>query len=376
MKAENMRRFCPRCGSEKGEYIGSLCEGCYWEGVLKDLPSELIVTICRYCYRHLHGKRWVQRTDRRGEERIIEAAATEARMGIELPAGARIRCIKGNILTRSEDGEPTAVELVVELEETGGGHRREVRIPVAVSHQLCHDCYCASTGKYDAIVQVRAEGRKLDAQDMDAVDEVLGGFSVRAEERGKAEISQVKENEGGIDVKFTDLNPARMFAKELAATTGADVVESARIVGVDRRTGGRTYRTTIAVKLPELRVGDIIEMNRRVFRVSSFHRGRAVIEPLSEAGPQRSLSHSQLEGAMRVKGEDVRRVRMESVTEQFGTFLDLDGKRFFELPASAIPPSMQPGQSGLLITVGGREYLVKGGKAERAGRFRGGPVGI
>jgi nonsense-mediated mRNA decay protein 3 len=354
-----MRRFCPRCGSEKGEFVGGLCVGCYWEGALEDIPRELRTTVCKHCYRHLHGKRWVQRIDIKGEDRIIEGAMAEAERQLELPEGLKITGIAGIVSARSEDGEPSAVELTVSLKESASGQVKEVKILVGIDHQLCHDCYCAATGKYDALVQVRAEGRRLDSLDKGTVEGVLSGFSVRSEERGKAEISQVKENEGGIDIRFTDLNPAKMFVRELSFVTGADVVESARIVGIDKRTGGRTYRTTIAVKLPELRVGDMLEIDGRIFRVSSFHRGRVVIQPLSEAGAQKSASDAQLEEARRVKGEDVRRVRMESVTEQFCTFLDLDGKRFFELPAVMVPFNMQPGEGGLLISVAGREYLVR-----------------
>jgi nonsense-mediated mRNA decay protein 3 len=360
-----MRRFCPKCGSEKGEFVGSLCVPCFWEGVLENLPKELDLTICRYCHSYLHGKRWVQRPDVKGEERIIEGAAAEAEKQLELPEGVEIEGISGAISGRSEDGDPSNVELTVSLMDIASGQKREVKLIVLIGHQLCHNCYCAATGKYDAIVQVRAEGRRLDTLDKDTVEGVIKGFSVRSEERGKAEISQVKENEGGIDIKFTDLNPARMFVKELASITGADIVESARIVGLDKRTGGRTYRTTLAVKLPKLRVGDMLEMNENIFRVSSFHRGRAVVESLSEPGPLRSASQAQLEGSKRISGEDVKRVRMESNTEQFSTFLDLEGKSFFELPAKMVPHRMQPGDHGLLINMDGKEYLVKTRLSER-----------
>lgn len=360
-----MRRFCPQCGSERGDLVGGFCPGCFWEKALEDFPRELRVTVCKYCYRHLHGKRWIQRTDIKGEERILEAAAMEVEGQIELPEGVEIAGIKGAVSARSKDGEPSAVEVTVRLEEASSGQEKEAKVLVAVDHQLCHDCYGAATGKYDAIIQIRAEGRKLDALDRETVDGLIGGSSERSEERGRTEISEVKENEGGIDIKFTDLNPARMFAKELASITGADLAESARIVGIDKRTGGRTFRTTISVKLPDLRTGEMLEIGGKIFRLSSFHRGRAVLEPLSEEGSLRSASESQLEGAHRIGLEGIKRVRLESLTEQFGTFLDLDGNCFFDLPAGMVPQSMQPGEVGNLVTVAGKEYLVKAKPAKK-----------
>lgn len=289
-----MRRFCPRCGSEKGGLIGGFCASCFWEKALEDFPRELTATVCKCCYRHLHGKRWIQRSDMKGEERVVEAAKYEVERLIDLPQGVELAGISGEVSARSGNGEPTAVEVTVRVEETEGGSQKEVKVLVAIDRQLCHECYGAATGKYDAIIQVRAEGRELDAADREVVEGVIGGFSTRSEVRGNAEISQVKENEGGMDIKFTDLNPAKMFAKELASITGASVVESARIVGIDKRTGGRTYRTTISVKLPDLRSGDLLEVGGKIFRLSGFHRGRAVLEPLSEAGSPRSASPSQL----------------------------------------------------------------------------------
>ncbi len=360
-----MRRFCPKCGSEKGVLVGGFCPNCFWEGALEDFPKELRITVCRYCYSHLHGKRWMLRTDMKGEERIVQAAEAEVEGQLLLPRGVEVAGISGKVTARSPDGEPTAVEVTLRLEETASGQEKEAKVLVAIDNQICHECYGAATGKYVAIVQVRAEGRELDAVDREVVEGVIGNFSVRSEVRGKAEISQIKENEGGLDIKFTDLNPAKMFAKDLASVTGAEVVESARIVGIDKRTGGRTYRTTIAVKLPDLRLGEMLEMGGKIFRLSSFHRGRGVLEPLSEAGSLRSVSEAQLEGGHRIGTEDVKRVKLESLTAQFGTFLDLDGNCFFELPASMVPRTMQPGESGLLIAVAGKEYLVRAKAREK-----------
>jgi nonsense-mediated mRNA decay protein 3 len=360
-----MRRFCPQCGSERGELIRGFCPDCFWEDALEGFPRELRVTVCKHCYRHLHGKRWIQRSDIKGEGRVVEAAKMEAEGSVELPEGVELAGVSGAVSARSESGEPSAVEVTLRLEEVSSGQEREAKVLVSVDHLLCHDCYGAATGKYDAIIQVRAEGRELDTLDRKVVEVLIGGVSARSEARGRAGISEVKDKEGGIDVKFTDLNPAKMFAKELASITGADVTESARIVGIDKRTGGRTYRTTISVKLPDLRAGEMLEIGGKIFRLSCYHRGRAVLEPLSEAGSPSSASPSQLDAAHRIMGENAKRVRLESLTGQFGTFLDLDRNCFFELPAGMVPLGMQPGDAGTLISVAGKEYLVKSKPAKR-----------
>ena len=236
-----------------------------------------------------------------------------------------------------------------------------------MNYRLCQDCYHVASGKYEAVVQIRAEGGGLEDDDKRAVKRVFENFYRRTEGRGKIEVSEVKEREGGIDVKFITLNAARMFVRELTETTGASVVESAKIVGIDRRTGGGHYRTTIATKMPSLRIGELIELDGKVFQMAGYHRGRLVVKDLSEGEGKRSLSHNQLAMAKKIKSDEYRRVRLEAKTIRFGTFLDLVDKKFFDLPIDFVPKDMIEGDVGVLICVNGNEVVYKLG---------GGPVGI
>lgn len=359
--------FCPKCGAEGRKLVHGLCESCFWDEPLESIPKEFKVPMCNSCFSYLQGKRWIRRKEGTPEERAIEGAKVELVRSVDLPEGVEFGEIEGEVTERTKSGLPKTVLLTAILTEKDSGISTKVRSLGSVDYRLCGDCYHVASGKYDAVVQIRAEGRRLDAEDRRAVEKVFENFYRRLEGRGRPEVSEVKEHEGGIDVKFITLNGARMFVRELTETTGASVVESAKVVGVDRRTGGGHYRTTIATKMPSLRVGERIEVDGKVFQISGHHRGRFVVKDLLGGGWKRTLSDSRLATARRIGMDECRRVRLEAKTTRFGTFLDLAEKRFFDLPIEFVPKDMVEGDVGVLICVNGNEVVYK---------LDGGPVGI
>lgn len=354
-----MARFCPVCGDEGQELVEGLCEKCFWEEASKPFPRELQLNACSSCFCHLQGKRWIRGKGETGDEKVIESAKREFARSLRLPQSIELGEMEGDVVERTKSGLPKTVHLRVNVIHKASGSQRELSSGVGVEYRQCHDCYCLSSGKYEAIVQIRAEGRKLDGEDNALVDGAMENFFRRTEGRGRSDISEVKEHEGGLDVKFITLNMARMFAKELSDSAGASLMETSKIMGIDKSSGGQRYRTTISLKMPTLRKGELIEVGGEVFRIRGYHRGRLVVEQLSKSGITRSLPDSQLKDSRRIMPEDVKRVRLDSLSGSFGTFFDMDSKRFFELPSDLIPKDMEQGEAGLLIALEGRQRLYR-----------------
>jgi len=373
-----MGRFCVQCGAEDRRFIHGLCEGCYWKSV-EGTPREVGVVFCRACFSHLRGKRWVARRGRDLDEVVIDAAREELLRQTELPEGVEVAGIRGEVLERNPNrgeggdgsggGLPARIALTITLRERESGTIREERSEAYVDYRLCQPCGCVVRGRYDAMVQIRAEGRILDAKDNGLVGKVFDDFY--RETSGRQEVVEVKEHEGGIDVKFASLNAARLFVKMLQEATGASVSDSPKIVGTDKRTGARVYRTTYAVRFPRLREGDIIEAEGRAYLILGYHRGNAVVRDLEEAGRlgtvggtgrgrgRKTLPPHAMASAEKVAAERVRRVRVEAKAETFATLLDLTGKYFLDIPSERLPLDMDVGDTGLLISVGGREVLYR-----------------
>lgn len=357
-----MRRFCPKCGSEGQSLINGLCEVCFWEDALDDFPRLILLTMCSSCFCHLQGKRWVRRREAADEEKVIEGAKEELLKISDLGESLEIRHVDGKITEWFKSGLPKTVELEAEVTEKSSGLSRKKKTYVSIEYRLCHDCYCVASGKYDALVQIRAAGRKLDSEDRKILETIFERFYRRAEGRGRSDVTDVKDHEGGVDVKFLSMNMARMFVRELSDATGATPFESARIMGAERSTGGTHYRTTIAVKLPIFRVGELIEGEGTLYQIMGYHRGRAVVEALKERGRKRSLSRDQLDASRRVGFNEYKRVRLDSKTKVVSSFFDLEEKRFIELPSGIVPRNMNEGDVGIMITIDGKENIFKTGE--------------
>jgi nonsense-mediated mRNA decay protein 3 len=310
----------------------------------------------------LQGKRWVRRREKTDEEKVIEGAKEELLKTLDLTEGVEIRDIDGRITEWFKSGLSKTVELESYIQEKSSGLSRKAKTLVSIEYRLCYDCYCVASGKYDALVQIRADGRKLDIEDRKILKTIFERFYRRTEGRGRSDITDVKDHEGGVDVKFLTMNMARMFVRELSDTTGASLYESARVMGVERSTGGAHYRTTIAAKLPIFRVGELIEGEGTLYQIMGYHRGRAVVEALKERGRKRSLSRDQLNASRRVGFNEYKRVRLDSKTRVAGTFFDLEEKRFFELPPGIVPHNMNEGDVGIMITINGKENIFKTGE--------------
>ena len=354
-----MRRFCPICGSEGQNFVGSLCEQCFWNYKLEGFPKEFNLSLCNYCFCHLHGKRWIPRKEKLTEERVIESARQELQGEAKLSKGLKLGEITGRIIERTKSGLPSTVELEAEVVDKESGSSSKAKSTAIIDYRLCNECYCLSSGKYEALVQIRADGRSLDEDDRKMVEKAVESSFSDAEVRGRSDISEIKENEGGIDLKFMTQSVAKAFVKEFSNTSGSSVTESAKIVGVDKRSGGQHFKTTIAIKIPSIKAGELIEFEGTAYRVEGYHRGRMVVQALAKHKRKRSLSKEQLEGVRRINPDNAKTIRLESKSESFGTFLDLDDMRFLELPRALIPENMSEKDIGILVTVGGRERVYK-----------------
>jgi len=348
-------RFCAKCGAEREEYVRSLCKECFWKGALSTVPKEVKLTYCKDCRSRMQGKRWVKPRFNALEDEIAEAASEAISKLAALPEGIVISGHSVEVTGRDGEGLPRSIALRVRFTEAWTGSSAEAVVEVSISYSSCSMCGGAERGKYDAIVQVRGEGRALDDRDFKAVGGALESLESKS---GRQEVTEVKEKEGGIDVKFVTLFAARAFAKILSEGHGAETVESAKLIGVDKVTGGRAYRTTISARMPALREGTIFEFGGRAYRTIGFRRGRALAEDAEDAEMRRAFTKRELEAGAKVISE-IRSVRLDALTQSCGIFYESDGKRFLEIPVDMIPKDMVKGEEGLLMVVDGKERVFR-----------------
>ncbi|MEJ5292024.1 MAG: NMD3-related protein [Candidatus Methanosuratincola sp.] len=362
-----MGRFCAKCGAESSFYIRGLCGNCYWKEVDMEMPSDLSVTMCPECRSYLQGKRWIERSGASDNDLAVAAAEAGFLRQMKLPEGITLEGTSGEILDRDDNDLPRAMILNLKLKEKATRAEHTTSVLVSIDYETCGACTRYSRKEHEAVVQIRADGRELDGDDQKHVEQTINEICRRGAERKRAGIVEVKEKEGGYDMKFTTLATARVFAKRLREDYGASVQESPKLVGVDRRTGGRVYKNTISIKMPRLRAGDLVSLRDNVYLLTGFDRGRAVIKDM-RSREHRTLSLDEYAALEKLTDDEVKRVRLDGRTSNHADFYDLKDANFIEVPPEIVPPEMKIGEEGLLIRHSGKEAVYMFTKGERRDR--------
>ena len=246
-----MRRFCYRCGAsetEKGPLIQGLCQTCFVnENPLIIAPADIEVNICSRCKAYFIAKMWHEPNNRELalEEAARAAVLSELRFAQLTPAGIkslRNHEVKG--LELSLEQKPIAGEVIVDVHARGKVH--ELQVSPQVEHLTitvkprwitCDVCGLLCAGHHEAILQVRGKGMSPEKRMEIKLMLEQSAEEVRKKDR-HAFISKIEEKGGGLDLYVNPTGLARRMASLLRAKYGAEVSETAKLIGMDRDRGG------------------------------------------------------------------------------------------------------------------------------------------
>ena len=254
---------CPVCGKPVESL--DMCPECYVERrEVFELDDVVELVRCPRCGFFKISGRWREMCF---EDALLEILLSKIRVMPEF----EVEKVSVTPLTRGEVGKYSVtlrgrmdnVELDVEKV-----------IEVRVSNEVCWRCSREAGGYYEAIVQIRADNRKVSEEEIETVKEIIERILNRERENKKAFISKIVERREGVDFYFGDRNIGRKVSRTIVEELGGRIVESKKIH--TRRDGKDVYRFTYAVRLPEYRKGDVVEENGKVCVVTSQRLGKAV----------------------------------------------------------------------------------------------------
>jgi len=249
---------CIICG-KRPPVSGGICAECLWERKrFLQVPEFTELVTCAHCGSVFIGRRWMN--PRSLEEEI--AAAAERATVIEKVEGAEVKLgVKVKLLNDSNaDAEVTA--------RIGFGQKsisQRARTRVRIRRMVCERCSKMHGKYYEAILQLRASGRKLSGEE---VNELSARVHELAEEKKTREEFLTKEEQvdGGLDFQLGTIGRAKSIAKTLAETLGGRITESSKLAG--NKLGKELFRVTFLVRLPGLKTGDFAKLDKRILLVT------------------------------------------------------------------------------------------------------------
>ncbi len=277
------------CGKEGMVYKG-LCEECLpKKRALLELPPYVTLQQCPHCnaYRHPGGWR------RSSLEDALDAVIAKE---VKVPRDVRRHHL--SLSSTSEGGKSLLVHLSARLDLEGMVVEEDRDLEVRIKGSTCPQCSRKHGQYYEAIIQVRAQGRSL------REDEVAGVHQTIDERvRGDPSLFITREEmvHGGLDVYLSSNEAAKSIIRELKSSLGGRMSSSPRL---QTRKGGReVYRVTYALRLPRFSAGDLVEAKGRLYRVLSSGEPAAVLDLRS--GERGTMSHRELRKAKEASAREI-----------------------------------------------------------------------
>ncbi len=210
-------KYCPTCNrsSDKVRFVGEICEVCTADRLRKDFRRRADVVHCERCGRLKVPGGYLKPSDQ------SMAAALQKQLSER----------KYKVRVISFDQNAANVEIAVDV---GGEEVKfEMRIELAMTHQICQDCYRKSSGYFEAVVQVRG--------DRERVERFLKKFGTYVTRKG-AFIGKVDWIDGGLDIYVSDKALAGMYFTK----NGISSEKSYTLYGV--KNGRKVYRNTYLIR--------------------------------------------------------------------------------------------------------------------------------
>ncbi len=263
--------FCPECGSSEGEIIEGVCKECFLKNfsILK-IPTNLEVTICGHCNAKLEEGKW--KDSQIVEEEIIYRALEKA---IEIDPLVEQEEIELEILQMRGSIAECYIEAVAIVlgKKVYGSWEVEVRL----NKSVCPDCSKMNSGYYESVIQLRADKRELDNNDILKADNIIEKSLISLSKKNKlAYLVQKATMKEGVDYYIGSYKAAKKIVNDLKNKFGGIIKESPRLISQDKSTGKGIYRIWISLRLPIFKKGDFIQYSDKIGQVIDIYGNKII----------------------------------------------------------------------------------------------------
>lgn len=229
------------------------------ESPLIKAPAEVQVKICSRCKAYLVGNRWRESSDAESDlvNAAREAVLSELRFAQLTPVGTKllrpdkVKGLELRIEPKLSVGG-TAVDVYARgkvHESQVSPHVEHVEVVVKPRRITCDVCSLISAGHHEAIVQVR--GKDMPAETRRRIKLALERCAADAREKDRASfIAKMEEKAGGFDLYVNPTGLAKRMASLLKTEFGAEIGESAKLIGMNRG-GRRKFKISVLARLPD-----------------------------------------------------------------------------------------------------------------------------
>jgi nonsense-mediated mRNA decay protein 3 len=265
--------FCVKCGKEDETYDG-LCIDCFLNGKeLIALPHHVDLERCASCEEFRISGHWFKKPLR---------TATEDAALSGLGAVDGLRIISAGALPEAQDDRNFLVKVDVQGELCGRVVTAVAETNVRIKNSVCQKCSRQLGNYYEATIQIRSGTKELSDDVRDAtVRYVRDRIENISPTNRHIFLTKVEEVQGGVDMLMSSISTAKSLAKDLSDMYGAEMKETAKLVGI-ADDGSNMYRVTYLVRMPEYHLNDVVMFDGRPYKLSGISKGNGKLTRLGD----------------------------------------------------------------------------------------------
>ncbi|MDD3041838.1 MAG: NMD3-related protein [Methanosarcinaceae archaeon] len=256
--------ICPKCGEECEKLFGNVCRACFFNNFkLIELPLVQHLRVCSRCGAYYHKNHW----EELGSLEDVVLKTVEDALFIHEMAE--------NIELYLEPRKVTPYRFMVRarVEATVMGEavysEAEAETEVRVKREACDMCSREAGGYFEAIIQIRADGRYPTEDEKKRSTEIAWEVVRQMKKKGDrmAFVTHKLELKEGLDFYMGSMNASKHVCRQVSSELGGSFSESPSLVGM--KDGKDVYRVTYSMRLPEFRPGDVVHFQKKVIEIKS-----------------------------------------------------------------------------------------------------------
>jgi nonsense-mediated mRNA decay protein 3 len=345
--------FCLQCGKEDEELFKGLCRSCFTaRNPLVTLPPEEKFEFCAHCNSIRKADKWHETN--LSQEEIIERTINEHSTPDEAAENVNL-----SMEILNQKGSNLEMQVLARGRVLGEPVERECTLKVKINRTTCPECSKYASGYYEAVLQLRADARQLQAQEIQKADEIIARRLEKLSRKNRmAYLSQRLELKEGVDYYLGSYKAARKISSVLKDQMGGISKESPRLMGRDKSTGRDLYRIWISLRLPHFQKGDFIEYKTQISRLIGFNGHKIILMDLET---RKTISLSWREYPHLEKIASIEEVKNTTITSKTPTSIQLLHPESYQPVELDIRPDMEGisiGDQVEVVEIRGKLYIL------------------
>jgi nonsense-mediated mRNA decay protein 3 len=265
--------FCVECGREDQIFRDGTCLNCYLKShTFTKGPKIIELSNCPHCDSFKFKNTWISEHFgdilRRAIKNNFEISKELDKVDINTECTERKEGMNCKIF----------ISGLIENEEIMEEHEILVRF----DRTVCDVCSKRFGGYHEAIVQIRADNRKLKNKELIDISTTIESLieDLQAEGNRALFITDIAKEHGGLDYFISEKGAGLLIAKKIQEKYGGEIKQSSKNIGM--KDSKQMYRMTYLIRIPSYEKGFFLRIDNSFFQIISFHGNKVKLFDLSK----------------------------------------------------------------------------------------------